>query len=77
MNFNIKKCAAAMLATAAALCATAQNTQSGYFLDDYAYRFLSNPALAPSFGKSPCRYSRHKQPQHEYARQSRPHRHNL
>lgn len=51
MNFNIKKCAAAMLATAAALCATAQNTQSGYFLDDYAYRFLSNPALAPSFGK--------------------------
>lgn len=51
MNFNIKKCAAAMLATAAALCATAQNTQSGYFLDDYAYRFLSNPALAPSHGK--------------------------
>lgn len=51
MNFNIKKCAAAMLATAAALCATAQNTQSGYFIDDYAYRFLSNPALAPSHGK--------------------------
>lgn len=51
MNINIKKCAAAMLATAAALCATAQNTQSGYFLDDYAYRFLSNPALAPSHGK--------------------------
>lgn len=51
MNFNIKNCAAALITATAALCATAQNTQSGYFLDDYAYRFLSNPALAPTNDK--------------------------
>lgn len=48
MNSNIKKYIFAVGAFATALCGAAQNTQSGYFLDDYTYRFLMNPAMESS-----------------------------
>ena len=41
---NIKYIAAAA-AAAAALSAGAQNTYTGYFLDNYTYRFQMNPAM--------------------------------
>lgn len=43
----MKKYTIALIASAAALCGMAQNTQSGYFVEDYNYRFLMNPAMAP------------------------------
>lgn len=46
MNLIIKKAAAGLLCAAAAMSASAQFTQSGYFLEDYAYRHLMNPAIA-------------------------------
>ena len=42
---HIKALAAAALIS---LPAVAQNTNSGYFVDDYTYRFQSNPAFANS-----------------------------
>ena len=35
---------------AAALCASAQNTNSGYFLDGYTYRYQMNPAIGNDKG---------------------------
>lgn len=35
---------------AAALCASAQNTASGYFLDEYTYRYQMNPAMGNEKG---------------------------
>ena len=43
MNRHIKLAVAIALASAAT--ASAQNTYSGYFLDDYTYRFQMNPAF--------------------------------
>lgn len=51
MKFNIKNTAAALIFGSAALSASAQFTQSGYFVEDYAYRFLMNPAIANEPGK--------------------------
>ncbi|MDE5727988.1 MAG: hypothetical protein K2H94_07700, partial [Duncaniella sp.] len=49
--FNyIKKAAALTLVSAAALSAWAQDTQSGYFVEDYTYRYLLNPAMDNSRG---------------------------
>ncbi|MCC8113798.1 MAG: DUF5723 family protein, partial [Bacteroidales bacterium] len=49
MKLNIKSMLAAG-AIATALSATAQNTEAGYFLDDYTYRFQMNPAFGNSRG---------------------------
>lgn len=51
MNFNIKR-AISTLALSAALATTlsAQTTLSGYFVDDYTYRFQMNPAYGNSQG---------------------------
>lgn len=46
MKKAIKALAAIM--AAGTISATAQNLQSGYFDNDYIYRFQSNPAFAPS-----------------------------
>lgn len=37
-------------ALCAALCASAQNTEAGFFLDDYTYRYQMNPAYGNSHG---------------------------
>lgn len=47
---NIKKGAIAMILGAASLSMAAQNTQSGYFVEDYTYRFQMNPAYGNSRG---------------------------
>lgn len=44
-NFSIKTALVAAFSTIA-LGAAAQNTLSGYFVDDYLYRFQMNPAMA-------------------------------
>lgn len=48
MKYSIKNIAAAAIAVAATLQTTAQNTRSGYFIDDYTYRFEMNPAFGNS-----------------------------
>lgn len=49
--FNyIKKAAALTLVSATALSVWAQDTQSGYFVEDYTYRYLLNPAMDNSRG---------------------------
>ena len=45
MKFNISKVAATLALTMAASMASAQDNQSGYFVENYAYRFLMNPAM--------------------------------
>lgn len=45
MFHNIKKAAALSLAAFAAFGVQAQDNQSGYFVEDYTYRFLMNPAM--------------------------------
>lgn len=45
MLYDIKKATAAVLLASAALCASAQDNKSGYFVDDFTYRFLMNPAM--------------------------------
>lgn len=51
MNHNILKRIAATLALCATMfTAEAQNTLSGYFTDDYMYRFQMNPAIGNSRG---------------------------
>ncbi|MDE6417696.1 MAG: hypothetical protein K2K49_00600 [Duncaniella sp.] len=50
MSINIKKAASAALMAAAALTASAQDTQSGYFVEDFTYRYLLNPAMDNSKG---------------------------
>ena len=47
---NFKKYTLAMIMGAASLSAVAQNTQSGYFVEDYTYRFQMNPAYGNSKG---------------------------
>lgn len=47
---KIKKSAIAMVMGAASLNMAAQSTQTGYFLDDYTYRFQMNPAYGNSKG---------------------------
>ena len=44
MKLNIKRISLLSI-SALALIAGAQNTRSGYFLDDYTYRFQMNPAF--------------------------------
>lgn len=46
----MKKSAIAMVMGAASLNMAAQSTQTGYFLDDYTYRFQMNPAYGNSKG---------------------------
>lgn len=41
---------AAAIATGAAAAASAQDTRSGYFVDEYSYRFQMNPAIANDRG---------------------------
>lgn len=48
MLHSIKKAAALSLVSMAALVSYAQDNQSGYFVDDYTYRYLMNPAMANS-----------------------------
>lgn len=48
MFHNIKKAAALSLAAFATFTAQAQDNQSGYFVEDYTYRFLMNPAMGNS-----------------------------
>lgn len=48
MIHNIKKAAAGAVALIAAMGAMAQDNQSGYFVEDYTYRFLMNPAMENS-----------------------------
>lgn len=48
MNSNIKKYILAAGVLATAMSGAAQDTRAGYFLDDYTYRFLMNPALEPA-----------------------------
>lgn len=48
MRTNILKAIATGLITLTTFGATAQNTRSGYFLEDYTYRYEMNPALANS-----------------------------
>lgn len=51
MKLNIKSVAlGALLTLGCATTAIAQNTRSGYFLDDYTYRFQMNPAYGNSRG---------------------------
>lgn len=51
MNYNIlRRMAAAVVLGSAVFAATAQNTLSGYFTDDYMYRFQMNPAFGNSRG---------------------------
>lgn len=47
---KIFRSAAVALSVLAAVPAFAQNTRSGYFLDDYTYRYEMNPAFANSRG---------------------------
>lgn len=49
MKLHIKA-AAAGIALLCASAATAQTTYSGYFLDNYTYRYQLNPAFAPESG---------------------------
>lgn len=42
---NIKKVTAVSVLAVSSLCAAAQDNQSGYFVDDFTYRFLMNPAI--------------------------------
>lgn len=47
MKFNVKTILVAATLVLP-ICAAAQNSRSGYFLDDYTYRFQMNPAFANS-----------------------------
>lgn len=47
---KLKNSALALIMGAASLTMAAQNTQSGYFVDDYTYRFQMNPAYGNSKG---------------------------
>ncbi len=47
---KMKNIAIAMIMGAASLTMAAQNTQSGYFVEDYTYRFQMNPAYGNSKG---------------------------
>ncbi|MDE6040913.1 MAG: hypothetical protein K2F99_04990, partial [Muribaculaceae bacterium] len=48
MTSSFKKYIALAAFAVAAISAQAQNTVTGYFLDDYTYRFQMNPALGNS-----------------------------
>lgn len=48
MRFNIKSIVASVIAVGTIASASAQNTRSGYFIDDYTYRFEQNPAFGNS-----------------------------
>lgn len=50
MKFNIKNVAAFTAIAVASVAVSAQNTQSGYFVDDYTYRYQMNPAFGNSRG---------------------------
>lgn len=50
MTLNIKKGILASALSLMTLSMAAQNTQSGYFIDDYTYRFQMNPAMGNSKG---------------------------
>lgn len=48
MNLNIKKTVAAAAAMLSVLTGAAQDNLSGYFVEDYTYRFLMNPSAGNS-----------------------------
>lgn len=48
MKLNISKYIAVAAIAASAFGATAQNTETAYFLEDYTYRFQMNPAMGNS-----------------------------
>ncbi len=48
MKFNIKKVVAFSAISLASVSMLAQNTRTGYFVDDYTYRFQMNPAMGNS-----------------------------
>lgn len=50
MKTTISRIAACVAFSALALCASAQNTQTGYFVDEYTYRFQMNPAFGNDRG---------------------------
>lgn len=48
MRYSIKTVVTTAIAISAITSANAQNTRSGYFIDDYTYRFEMNPAFGNS-----------------------------
>lgn len=50
MLYNIKKTLTVILVLAAAISVFAQDTRSGYFVDDFTFRFQMNPAMGNSRG---------------------------
>lgn len=48
MRYSIKTIVTAAIAVGSITSANAQNTRSGYFIDDYTYRFEMNPAFGNS-----------------------------